>query len=282
MFDTKGPVMKYQQLRSIKKRDFRRIIGVKRTTFKKMVKILSEEDAVKKARGGRKNKLNIENQLLLALQYLREYRTYLNIGRDFGVSESSAYQTVKWVENTLIKHPDFVLLGRKALLERDVVKEDILIDATETPIQRPKKGQKLYYSGKKKRHTIKTQVIVDKITRRIICTSFSAGKVHDFNLFKKSRSFIHSDTWVITDSGYQGIGKLHSKSKLPKKKSKNKPLEKEEKEKNRELARERVGNENVIGMVKRFKIVSEKYRNRRKRFSLRFNLIAGICNFELA
>ena len=246
MFDTKGPVMKYEQLRSLKKRDFRRIIGVKRTTFKKMVKILSEEDAVKKARGGRKNKLNIENQLLLALQYLREYRTYLNIGRDFGVSESSAYQTVKWVENTLIKHPDFVLLGRKALLERDVVKEDILIDATETPIQRPKKGQKLYYSG------------------------------------KKSRSFIHSDTWVITDSGYQGIGKLHSKSKLPKKKSKNKPLEKEEKEKNRELARERVGNENVIGMVKRFKIVSEKYRNRRKRFSLRFNLIAGICNFELA
>ena len=68
---------------------------------------------------------------------------------------------------------------------------------------------------------------------------------------------------------------------MPKKKSKKNPLTKEEKKNNRKLASDRVVNENVIGMLKRFKIIADKYRNRRKRFGLRFNLIAGLCNWEL-
>jgi len=86
---------------------------------------------------------------------------------------------------------------------------------------------------------------------------------------------------VITDTGYQGIKKIHSNSELPKKKTKRNPLTKEDKKKNQALASERVVNENVIGMIKRFKIVSDKYRNRRKRFALRFNLISAIYNMEL-
>jgi hypothetical protein len=85
----------------------------------------------------------------------------------------------------------------------------------------------------------------------------------------------------MTDSGYQGIEKLHSNSELPKKKSKKNPLTKEEKKANRKLACDRVLNENVIGKIKRFKIIAERYRNRRKRFGLRFNLISGIYNLEL-
>jgi hypothetical protein len=81
----------------------------------------------------------------------------------------------------------------------------------------------------------------------------------------------------ITDSGYTGIKKLQSNTKLPKKK----PLTKEEKEQNRKISSERVVNENVIGSLKRFKIINDRYRNRRKRFGLRFNLIAGIHNMEL-
>ncbi len=83
------------------------------------------------------------------------------------------------------------------------------------------------------------------------------------------------------DTGYQGIQKIHNNSELPKKKSKKNPLTKNEKKNNRRLAGERVLNENVIGMLKRFKIIADKYRNRRKRFGLRFNLISGIYNFEL-
>jgi hypothetical protein len=86
---------------------------------------------------------------------------------------------------------------------------------------------------------------------------------------------------VITDTGYQGIKKIHSNSELPKKKTKQNPLTKEDKKNNQSLASERVANENVIGMIKRFKIVSDKYRNRRKRFGLRFNLISAIYNMEL-
>ena len=86
---------------------------------------------------------------------------------------------------------------------------------------------------------------------------------------------------MITDTGYQGIQKLHSKSDLPKKKTKKNPLTKQDKQKNQELASARVANENVIGMIKRFKIISDKYRNRRKRFGLRFNLISAIYNMEL-
>ena len=85
----------------------------------------------------------------------------------------------------------------------------------------------------------------------------------------------------MTDTGYQGIHKLHAKSELPKKKTKKNPLTKEDKQKNQDLARGRVVNENVIGMLKRFKILSDKYRNRRKRFGLRFNLISAIYNMEL-
>ena len=143
------------------------------------------------------------------------------------------------------------------------------------------KKQKYFYSGKKKKHRLKTQVVVDKKGRKIICTHFSNGKRHDFRLFKESGVHIHPSIKSLTDTGYQGIQKIHKKAELPKKKSKKEPLTQEDKRNNRASSSERVLNENVIGMVKRFKIISDRYRNRRKRFGLRFNLITGIYNFEI-
>lgn len=100
-------------------------------------------------------------------------------------------------------------------------------------------------------------------------------------MFKESKTKIHPGIKAITDTGYQGIQKLHSKSELPKKKSKKHPLTIQDKKRNQEIASVRVTNENVIGMIKRFKIVSDKYRNRRKIFGLRSNLISAIYNMEL-
>lgn len=116
----------------------------------------------------------------------------------------------------------------------------------------------------------------------MICTSFSNGKKHDFKLFKESRVRWTKKTNALTDSGYAGIQKIQSTTRLPKKRRKGKALTKEEKQENRAIAAERVPNENVIGCLKRFKILSDRYRNRRKRFGLRFNLIAGIYNADLA
>jgi hypothetical protein len=107
------------------------------------------------------------------------------------------------------------------------------------------------------------------------------GKRHDFRLFKESGVRIHPEIRSLTDTGYQGIHKLHQNSELPKKKTKRSPLTKEDKKNNRALSSERVVNENVIGMLKRFKTISDRYRNRRKRFGLRFNLIVAIYNMEL-
>ena len=113
---------------------------MKPSTVDKMIKILEEADKKKKTKGGRRNKLSMENQLLMALEYIREYRTYFHVSQSYGISESSCYKGIKWIEDTLIKHPDFALPGRKALLKSDMEYEVVLIDATETPIERPKKG----------------------------------------------------------------------------------------------------------------------------------------------
>ena len=85
----------------------------------------------------------------------------------------------------------------------------------------------------------------------------------------------------MTDTGYQGLQKIHAKTELPKKKTKKNPLSEMDKKNNQRIARERVLNENVIGVIKRFKIIADRYRNRRKRFHLRFNLISGIYNLEI-
>lgn len=87
--------MKYEQIQNLSDESFRRLTGVKRQTFEKMVKILIEDDRNKKIKGGRKNKLSLENQLLMALEYIREYRTYFHISKSYGVSESTAYKTVR-------------------------------------------------------------------------------------------------------------------------------------------------------------------------------------------
>ena len=142
--------MKYPQIQGLEDEKFRRLTGVKRSTFEKMISILKEADIKKKAQGGRKNKLCIEDQLLMALEYIREYRTYFHTSQSYGVSESSAYKTIRWVEDTLIKHPDFSLPGRKTLLKSDMEYEVVLIDATETPIERPKKDKNIITQEKRK------------------------------------------------------------------------------------------------------------------------------------
>ena len=123
--------------------------------------------------------------------------------------------------------------------------------------------------------------MVSKADNRVICTDFCEGKKHDFRLFKDSGVHCLQETELLADSGYQGIKTIHHNSQTPKKSSKKTPLSTAEKRSNRALSSKRILVENVIGSLKRYRILSERYRNRRKRFALRFNLIAAIHNFEL-
>jgi len=123
--------------------------------------------------------------------------------------------------------------------------------------------------------------MVNLRTREIIATAFGKGSTHDFRLFKESYAGIHHHILCFADTGYLGINKLHTNSHVPAKKSKLLPLTSEQNAANRELAKQRIFCEHVIGRLKVFHILSDRYRNRRKRFSLRFNLIAAIYNLEL-
>jgi len=122
---------------------------------------------------------------------------------------------------------------------------------------------------------------VDKSNGEIIAVSSSNGRKHDYRLFKESNTYIHKNITIQADTGYTGLNKRHSNTEIPKKRSKKAPLTRQDKQKNRELSSSRVLVENVIRCLKIFRILAEKYRNRRKRFGLRLNLIAALCNWLL-
>lgn len=130
---------RYETIRLLSDGKFQRCTGVKKELFLKMRDIVQEADRVKKARGGRKSTLCVEDRLLMALEYLREYRTYFHVGVNYGMSESTTYKIIKWIEDVLIKHPEFTLPGKKALHQGDIQDNVLLIDATECAIERPKK-----------------------------------------------------------------------------------------------------------------------------------------------
>jgi hypothetical protein len=123
--------------------------------------------------------------------------------------------------------------------------------------------------------------MINQRTREIIATAFGQGSTHDFRLFKENYAGIAATIHCLADTGYLGLTKLHANSQIPTKKSKLHPLTAEQKAANRDLARQRIFCEHIIGRLKVFRILSDRYRNRRKRFNLRFNLIAAIYNLEL-
>ena len=133
--------MRYENIRDYKEAQFRRLTGVKKGTFSKMAEVFGLAEAKRRSGGGPKPTLSIEDSLLAALSYWREYRTFAHIAADYGISESQIFRIIRRVEDALIKDGTFSLPGKKALLKSDVEYEIILIDATETPIERPKRGK---------------------------------------------------------------------------------------------------------------------------------------------
>lgn len=128
--------MRYETIQTLKDEDFKRSTGVSRAMFEKMLTVVKEglRDF------GRRPKLGRADQLLLTLMYWREYRTEFHIGLTYGVSEATVCRTIKKVENALMKSGEFRLPGKKVLQPSDTLIEVVLIDATEQPIERPKKS----------------------------------------------------------------------------------------------------------------------------------------------
>ncbi len=143
-----------------------------------------------------------------------------------------------------------------------------------SPLEGEKK-QREYYSGKKRHHTLKGQIVIDK-NERILSAHTAKDTVHDFKLFKQSKLPIKPTTCAYVDLGYLGIKNI----RIPHKASKLHPLSAKQKSENVKKASARICVEHVNAKLKTFQILTQKYRNRRKQFNLRFNLICGLVNFD--
>lgn len=124
------------------------------------------------------------------------------------------------------------------------------------------------------------QVVMDSSTKDIIYIAFAKGRKHDFQLYKDSKLHFPINVEALADKGYNGLDKIHIKSHTPKKHSKKHPLTKEKKQYNRKLSKLKIPIEHVNCCLKRFKILSSRYRNKRKKFALRATLICGIYNLQ--
>jgi hypothetical protein len=127
--------MRYEQIKGLKDADFKRLTGVRRSTFEKMLEVVTEG----RRAFGRPPLLSRADELLLTLMYWRESRTQFHIGVTYGVSEATVCRSIQKVENALIKSQQFHLPGKRVLQASDLESEVVLIAATEQPIERPKK-----------------------------------------------------------------------------------------------------------------------------------------------
>ena len=258
---------------------FQRIMGISVSEFESiLIKLepLWEEKVIGSyKRQGRLYNNSVREICMMLLLYYRTYMTQFFIGHLFGIDDSNVCRNIKTLEPILAK---VVAIKKNRTIPKKEA-ENLIIDATEQEIERPKRGQGKYFSGKKKRHTVKVeiQITVDGEIKHV--SKPRPGTVHDFALHKEQPP-IPGDVRLFVDSGYQGIDKIHKEVDFPYKKPKNGELDKEEKEYNRGLSNLRVKVENIIGDMKLFKIMGNRYRNKRKRYGIKVNIIAGIVNIK--
>jgi hypothetical protein len=140
---------KEKEARNAKAVLFKRLYGVKPATFRKMLSILQKEYDNSHKNGGCPPKLTVEDKLYITLKYLREYRTMDSIAAEYGVCKGTVCLSIQWVEDTLGEDGAFALPGKKKLKKKSPGIQYVVVDVTESPINRPKKNQKDYYSEKK-------------------------------------------------------------------------------------------------------------------------------------
>lgn len=220
----------------------------------------------------------IEDILLLMYGYLRDYTTLLKLGMYFSLDESNAYRWIIWAESILSSYMtenfDITKLNKH---------KEYIVDVMECTVERPKiqEIQREYYSGKKKKHTMKIQLIIEEDTKKIVYVAFDKGSTHDFALFKNSTQDMAKDIPMLGDSGYQGLDKILINSLTPKRKSKLHPLTDQDKDLNHLISSIRISIEHVNSQLKIFRILSERYRNRKHTFISRELFICSLYNFCL-
>ncbi|MFH0837143.1 MAG: transposase family protein [Candidatus Aenigmatarchaeota archaeon] len=256
-------------------------------------KRLDRKDREKSIGQGRKFDLDVKDRLLMLLFYYRSYASYELTGYLFHLHNSNVCRNIRYLEplvKACIPLPEKIHKQTKKIGDIEELLEffpemKAFLDATEQEIPRPKnkRRRKSHYSGKKKRHTVKTQLIANKNGLIVHKTNYHKGREHDYNVLKKTSPKIPEDVEVITDLGYQGIKDdfPDMKSRLPIKKSKGRKLSKKSRRFNKEIGRERIIVEHTISRIKKFRIIGDEFRNRLKSYNTKMSIVTGLVNFRL-
>ena len=137
-------------IETLKESEYQEVLGVRKATFEKMLEELERIHEEERQKAGRPNyKLKVSDKLVIMLKYLREYNSMKSIAVDYNVSKNAIWKSIRWSEDILIKAKFLHIDGKKALLNPESEIEAVLIDVMESEIERPQKGQKNNYSGKK-------------------------------------------------------------------------------------------------------------------------------------
>lgn len=261
---------------------FKRMTGVSLLEFEEIISRVrplwdSSVESLKKPQGRLSVLKTLEDKLMALLIYYRTYITHEFLGHLCGLHNSNICRLFKKLEPLLGKR---LAIKKDRTLTPEVVLK-LLVDVTEQPIQRPQKAgkRKQTYSGKKRRHTRKTEMVMQEDGKITSVSKSHGGRKHDFKIRKEETPLpVKSEKYA--DSGYQGLQKIASFVTLPFKRKKGQSLTCEQKHHNRRLASFRIKIEHKFREIKIFKVMSEIYRNFGKKHHLRFNIIAGIVNLR--
>ena len=258
---------------------FPRLAGVSVPLFNRMLKDLEapwRQAERRKAKLGRPHEVGgLDEHLLIMLLYYRCYVTQEFIGFFYNVDRSVICRSIQRIEK--LAKPRFGLKREPRVTRNEA--EALIVDCTEQPIQRPRDDavQKAHYSGKKKRHTLKNEYLITEKGRIASVSPSHPGSRHDLAV-RRAGPTLPKQSRLHGDSAYQGYDKEHPNIDYPYKKPKGGSLSEEEKQYNKGLSRFRVRVEHKIGEVKRYRIVSDRFRNPRRTHFTKVSIIGGIVN----
>jgi hypothetical protein len=262
----------------IGKRQFRSLTGVLPDQFWSMVLQLrphwDQRVVEPKNRDGRPWGVGgLEDHLLVLLIVYRCYITQDFLACLYGVDRATICRSLRRIER-IARH---VLGVKKSIRVSAEEAEALIMDCTEQPIQRPSRKQRCWYSGKKKRHTVKNEIIVTEAGKIVAASDDAPGRVHDIGIRRRGPP-LPKGARGHADSGYQGYQNDHPDLEIPYKKTKKNPLTKDEREYNHALSRYRVRVEHTIAKIKSFRILSDKSRYPKAGHIVKFAIVAGIVN----
>ena len=273
------PMAKFNSAWLIPKRQFRTLTGVDADTFRQLVERLRpqwrERVVASKNRSGRPWGVGgLEDHLLVLLIVYRCAITQDFMACLYQTDKSTISRSLQRIESLAAR----VLGVKRTIRVSREEAEALIIDCTEQLIERPGRKQRCWYSGKKKRHTIKTEIVITERGRIVSISKPAPGRVHDLEIRRRGPP-LPTSSHIYADRGYQGLQDHHAGIDIPYKKTRKNPLTKDERSYNHALSRFRVRVEHGIGRLKFFRILSERYRYPRDRYAVKISIVAGIINF---